>query len=96
MIVRLKRLDELLSDVQTMDIPVGKDIVVLKGKMLSKTPTWLKMILLVQIGSKKQLRLYAWQKNKFGQYKVRQKFNISKGYSIKLSEILMAFSTEED
>jgi hypothetical protein len=71
--------------------PVGSGIKIIRGKTLAKTGQWLKAILLVEVGDKKQLRMYGWQKNKEGEYKLRQKFNISKGYSADVAEILMAF-----
>lgn len=77
---------------QTEEIfPVGDGIKIIRGKTLAKTGQWLKAILLVEVGDKKQLRMYGWQKNKEGDYKLRQKFNISKGYSADVAEILMAF-----
>ena len=85
---------ELLND-DTSEFPVSKTIKVLAGKRLAKTSSWLKAIVLVETGNKKQLRLYGWQKNKEGVWKVRQKFNISKGYSQKLSTIFSSFSEFE-
>lgn len=82
---------ELLND-DTVEFPVSKTIKVLAGKRLAKTSSWLKAIVLVETGNKHQLRLYGWQKNKEGIWKVRQKFNISKGYSKKLSTIFTTFS----
>jgi hypothetical protein len=61
--------------------PVGKGIEIVRGKTLSRTNKWWKAILLIKTKRAKeekyQLRLYAWQKNKKNEYKVRQKFNIS-------------------
>ncbi len=82
---------ELLGD-SVVDLPVSSTIKVLAAKRLAKTSTWLKAICLVETGGKRQIRLYGWQKNKEGIWKVRQKFNVSKGYSKRLSEIFAAFS----
>lgn len=82
---------ELLTD-NPEDFPVSKTIKVVAAKRLAKTAQWLKAIVLVETGGRHQLRAYGWQKNKAGEWKVRQKFNISQGYAEKLSEILLAFS----
>jgi hypothetical protein len=89
-----KTLEELLPE-GPENFPVGETVTVLRGKTLAKTGQWLKAILLTESGKKKQLRLYGWQKNKEGQYKNRQKFNISQGYMKMLSNILQAFLEEE-
>ncbi len=83
-------IEEMLPE--TEGFPTGSGIKIIRGKTLAKTGSWLKAVLLVQSGDKKQIRLYGWQKNKEGEYKVRQKFNISKGYSVRLAEILIAFN----
>lgn len=89
-------LKELLTD-NIEEFPVSKTIKVVAGKRLAKTAQWLKAIILVEIGGgKHQIRLYGWQKNKAGEWKVRQKFNISKGYAEKLSQICLAFSKSKD
>lgn len=85
----LNDLEKLLP--QTEGFPTGTGITVLRGKVLSKTPQWLKAILLVETGNKKQIRFYGWQKNKEGDYKVRQKFNVSRGYAGVVAEIMLAF-----
>jgi hypothetical protein len=85
---------EFLTD-PVEEFPVSKSIKVIGAKRLAKTSTWLKAICLVETGGKHQIRLYGWQKNKEGEYKVRQKFNISKGYANKLSLIFQAFSEFE-
>lgn len=85
-------LRELLPD-NPEEFPVSKTIKVVAAKRLAKTASWLKAIVLVELGGgKHQIRLYGWQKNKAGEWKVRQKFNISQGYSEKLSQICHAFS----
>ena len=81
-------LEELLPE--TEGFPTGDGIKVIRGKTLAKTPQWLKAILLVKVRDKEQLRFYGWQKVK-DEYKVRQKFNVSHGYSAEVAEILMAF-----
>ncbi len=85
---------ELLTD-NPEDFPVSKTIKVIAAKRLAKTAQWLKAICLIETGGRTQIRLYGWQKNKEGVWKVRQKFNISKGYADKLSDVLKAFSVEE-
>ena len=86
---------ELLDD-NTEEFPVSSTIKVLAGKRLAKTSNWLKAICLTESAGRKQIRLYGWQKNKEGVWKVRQKFNISKGYAAKLSLIFQAFSEFTD
>lgn len=90
-----KTLEELLPE-EPENFPVGEGVTVLRGKTLAKTGQWLKAILLTESGNKKQLRLYGWQKNKEGQYKNRQKFNISQGYMQLLSNIMLAFLEEKE
>ncbi len=85
-------LKELLTD-PIEEFPVSKSLKLVAAKRLAKTASWLKAICLIEMaGGKFQVRLYGWQKNKAGEWKVRQKFNISKGYSGKLSQIFQAFS----
>ena len=86
-------LEDLLPT--TEGYPVGEGIKVLRGKTLAKTAQWLKALLLVEIQGKKQLRFYGWQKNKEGEYKNRQKFNVSKGYAGTIAEIMLAFDELE-
>ena len=85
----IMELEELLPE--TEGFPTGEGIKIIRGKTLVKTGSWLKAILLVEVSDKKQIRLYGWQKNKAGEWKLRQKFNISKGYSETLASILVAF-----
>jgi len=87
-------IEKLLNE-EPASFPTGAAVKVLRGRTMAKTATWFKAILLVDVGNKHQLRLYGWQKNKEGVWKVRQKFNISKGYSMRLSEILDAFAASE-
>ena len=79
---------------ETEGFPVGSGLKVLRGKTLTKTTSWWKAVVLVETSGKKQVRLYGWQKNKEGVYKVRQKFNISRGYSTRLARVLKAFALE--
>lgn len=85
----IMELEELLPE--TEGFPTGEGIKIIRGKTLVKTGSWLKAILLVEVSDKKQIRLYGWQKNKADEWKLRQKFNISKGYSETLASILVAF-----
>jgi hypothetical protein len=94
-IVDMSSAEELIELLpETEGFPTGTGIKVIRGKTLAKTPTWLKAILLVEVRGKPQIRLYGWQ-NIEGEYKVRQKFNISHGYSADLAEVLMAFYTSQ-
>jgi hypothetical protein len=83
---------KLLTD-NPEEFPVSSSIKVIAAKRLAKTATWLKAVCLVETGGKHQIRLYGWQKNKEGVWKVRQKFNISQGYSGKIALIFQAFSS---
>ncbi len=88
-------LKDLLTD-PIEEFPVSKTLKLVAAKKLAKTSSWLKAICLIELADgKHQVRLYGWQKNKAGEWKVRQKFNISKGYSEKLSRIFHAFSEFE-
>lgn len=89
-----KELEKLLPETDPKAFPTGTGIKVIRGKVLAKTPTWLKAIVLVESQGKKQLRFYGWQK-KNEEYKVRQKFNVSHGYSADIAEIMMAFYSME-
>jgi len=71
--------------------PVGEGVKVVRGRTLTQMGDWHKAIVLVDNRGKKQVRLYGWQRNKEGQYKMRQKFNISPGYSSVIREVLEAF-----
>ena len=86
-------LAELLPE-QGDTFPRRSSIEIISGKTLAKTGSWHKAIVLAKTGDRMQLRLYGWQKNKDGEWRVRQKFNISKRYAAKVSEILDAFATE--
>jgi len=86
-------LEELLPE--TNDFPVGSGIIAIRGKTLAKTSEWWKAVVLIKSRNKEQLRFYGWQKNKEGEYKTRQKFNVSRGYASRLARILMAFSMYE-
>lgn len=70
---------------------------VVGGRTLFKTGNWWKAILLVRVerksGIKYQIRLYGWQKNKNGEYKQRQKFNMSRSkYLAVIIDILRQYS----
>ncbi len=88
-----KTLDELLTE-PPETFPSKSKIKILRGRTLAKTGTWHKAIVLVDLDGKTQLRLYGWNKNKEDVWKVRQKFNISKGYAAKIAHILDVFATE--
>ena len=74
--------------------PKRSKLEITRGKTLAKTPTWHKAAVLVEVGGKWQLRLLGWQLNKEGEWRLRQKFNISQGYAAQLAEILESFAME--
>ena len=79
--------------------PIGEGICAIRGKTLAKTKQWWKAILLIKTTfgdyERYQLRLYGWQKNKEGVYKVRQKFNVSiSPYISDIISILQIFVQE--
>ncbi|MFW9934895.1 MAG: hypothetical protein ACFFDU_05255 [Candidatus Thorarchaeota archaeon] len=76
--------------------PRRSDLKILRGKTLTKTPTWHKAIILVQLSKGHQLRLVGWQLNKKGEWRLRQKFNISRGYALNISEVCEAYANEWD
>ena len=88
-----RTLEELLNEPGDSFPKRSEKITIISGRTLTKTQNWHKAIVLVVINEKKQLRLYGWRKNKDGQWRVGQNFNISKGYAAKISEILDAFVT---
>jgi len=89
-----KTLEELLPEKAEI-FPVGKGVKVLRGKTLTKIGQWFKAIVLIEDDNKQQLRLYGWQKDKEGNYKTRQKFNMSSGYVKILIKIMQAFLEEK-
>lgn len=76
----LKILQEILNE-NPASFPFYPTIKVLGVRTITRTRNWIKAISLIDSSRNKepkyQLRLYGWQKNKKGEYKVRQKFNIS-------------------
>lgn len=90
-----EQLETLLPEVPEV-FPVHKGITVLRGKTLTTTQSgWFKAVVEVLKGTKRQIRLYGWCKNKEGQYKLRQKFNISPGYAPIVKAVLTKFLTKE-
>jgi hypothetical protein len=75
--------------------PRRSELKIVCGKVLARTGTWLKAAVLVRVGDTDQLRLCGWQLNQEGEWRLRQKFNISKSYAAKVSLILDTFATEE-
>ena len=89
-----EELKELLPE-GPENFPVGEGVNVLCGRTLTRMGAWHKAIVLVADNrGKKQIRLYGWQKNKEGEFKMRQKFNISPGYANIIKEVLETFSGE--
>lgn len=74
--------------------PRRSDLKILRGKTLTKTPSWHKAIILVQLAKRRQLRLVGWQLNKEGEWRMRQKFNISRGYALNIAEVCEAYANE--
>ena len=86
-------LEVLLPDGPEKFPTPGRGIEIIRGRMLTETPAWKKAMVWVRVtyqgSTKQQLRLIGWQKNKQGQWKVRQKFNISPaGYAMDLIDVL--------
>lgn len=86
-----KGLNELLDELGEK-FPKRSELTILRGKTLTRTPTWHKAVVLVEVGEKQQLRLYGWQRTKDGEWRVRQKFNIAKGYAFALAEVCEAYA----
>ena len=87
--------EELLKDLMPESperFPVGEGVNVIRGRTLTQMGDWHKAIVLIDTRGKKQVRLYGWHKNKQGEYKVRQKFNISPGYANIIKDILDEFA----
>lgn len=93
---------ELLKPLKTLlpetDFPsLGEGLTVLCGKTLSRNNLWWKACLFViDRNGKEQLRLYGWQKTRHGaliegEYKLKQRFNVSKKFANILFEINAAF-----
>ena len=54
--------DELIEMLpETEGFPTGDGIKVIRGKTLTKTPKWLKAILLIETRGKSQIRLYGYR-----------------------------------
>jgi len=92
-VMRRKSLTELLDEPGDA-FPRRSSIKIVCGKTLVKTSKWHKAVVLAEVDNKRQLRLCGWQETTDGEWRFRQKFNISKGYAARLSEILDAFATE--
>lgn len=93
--VMVNLVDEFLTETEGFP-PLGEGLEFMRGKTLTKAFGWLKAILLVKdSGDKLQLRLYGWQwSEQDNEYKVRQKFSISRGFANELAEIFHAFSLD--
>lgn len=74
--------------------PRRSELKILRGRTLTKTPSWHKAIVLVELAKGRQLRLIGWQLNKEGEWRMRQKFNISKGYALNIAEICEAYAND--
>jgi len=85
-----------LLDESGDSFPRRSALKILRGKTLTKTPSWHKAIVLVELTKGSQLRLVGWQLNKDGEWRMRQKFNISKGYALNIAEVCEAFANEWD
>ncbi len=74
--------------------PHRSKLKILRGKTLTKTPNWHKAIILIEQAKGQQLRLVGWQRNKEGEWRIRQKFNIAKGYALEIAEACEAYANE--
>ncbi len=72
--------------------PQRSNLTILCGKTLTKTPRWHKAIVLIEQKSGSQLRLVGWQRNKEGEWRMRQKFNIARGYALLIAEACEAYA----
>ena len=82
---------ETLLDESGDTFPRRSELKILRGKTLTKTPSWHKAIVLVELAKGRQLRLVGWQLNKEGEWRMRQKFNIAKGYAYTIAEVCEAY-----
>lgn len=94
--VSIEKLEVLLPEGPD-NFPLGEGIKVLRGKTLVNNKLWKKAIILIENrAEKKQIRLYGWFKGKDGNLSVRQKFNISPGYSDIIIDVLISFLNEHE
>ncbi len=91
--VYFKGLSTLLDE-PGESFPKRSELKIIRGKTLTKTPSWHKAIVLVELAKSQQLRLVGWQRNKEGKWRMRQKFNIAKGYAFIIAEVLEAYAQE--
>lgn len=91
MTVYFKGLSELLNEPGDA-FPKRSELRILCGKTLTKTPTWIKAVVLVEVAGKPQLRLCGWRRQKEGEWRLSQKFNIARAYATKVAEILEAYA----
>jgi len=95
--VGFKFTKQLLDKIK--EYPANEEIKVIAGKTLTKSNKWWKAVLLVELGfgdrKQYQIRLYGWKKNQQGEYKVKQKFNVSSAlYLGELINIFYAFAED--
>jgi hypothetical protein len=83
-----------LLDESGDSFPRRSDLKIIRGKTLTKTPNWHKAIVLVERAKGRQLRMVGWQLNKEGEWRMRQKFNISKGYALTVAQVCEAYANE--
>ncbi|MFX1563820.1 MAG: hypothetical protein ACFFDP_11010 [Promethearchaeota archaeon] len=86
-----KGLSELLNE-SGDTFPQRSKLKILRGRTLTRTPTWIKAAVLVEVAGKPQLRLCGWQLRKEGEWRLTQKFNIKQSYANKVAEILEAYA----
>ncbi|MFW9830977.1 MAG: hypothetical protein ACFFD8_04320 [Candidatus Thorarchaeota archaeon] len=85
-----KSVDALLDEPGD-SFPRRSELKIIRGKTLTKTPSWHKAIVLVELAKGRQLRLVGWQRNKEGDWRMRQKFNIAKSYAFIIAEVCEAY-----
>lgn len=74
--------------------PSRSELKIIRGKTLTKTPSWHKAIVLIEQESGRRLRLVGWQRNKEGDWRIRQKFNIAKGYALEIAAACEAYAND--
>ena len=74
--------------------PSRSELTIIRGKTLTKTPSWHKAIVLIEQETGQRLRLVGWQRNKEGEWRIRQKFNIAKGYALDIASACEAYAID--
>lgn len=83
-----------LLDESGESFPSRSELKIIRGKTLTKTPSWHKAIVLIEQDVGQRLRLVGWQRNKDGEWRIRQKFNIAKGYALEIAAACEAYAND--